>query len=585
MRPGEARTERLGAGPPLLAVGLGLVAGVIHAVRAGAGVAAAVALPVAYGAVLLGLHRASVRWLRRLGHPALGRAAALDAILLAGLLPLPALFLAAAGDRRPHGLHGLAAVVLLALAARAWPVARLAAAAPAGHAGWAARVAAPVLAVAALARLAHGLAGDEPHYLLIARSLATDADLDVGDDATGPESAGLFPRGYTPHGVVREDANGHARIREQHLPGLPALLAPGDAVLGRAGAVAMLAALGVFLAAGSTALARRLGASGGAALAAGLVAALAPPAGPCSVRLFPEIPAAALLLAAGLSIARLPEGGVRPALAAAAALSALPWLNVRYGFPALALGLFGLWRARRRPLAAAAALAVVGASAVAFVAFLQRAFGAFDPRAIYAVPLGYLDYTSPGVAGSIAVGLALDRRVGLLVLAPIWIAAVAGAVARPRMAAWAVPLSAVAGATALNIMSWDGSSGPAGRFLAVALPTAAPVLAFGIARLWQGGPASRALLALLLVATALQALAGLSNPTLAWIEEGERSAPLLARLADPGPLLPDWDYRSGGPRLLGTVLIGALVLAAAALGRRGLKPDPILVESPSQRVE
>ncbi len=565
--PPAARTFRLGAGPPLAALGLGIAAGVLHAARAGAGILAAAGLLVAYGALFLTLHRASVRWLRRLGPAALGRVAALDAGLLAGLLPLPVLLVAAGGGPRPRSLHGLAAVVLVALAARAWPVARLAAVAPAGHAAWAARLAAPLLAVAALARLSHGLAGDEPHYLLIARSLATDGDLDVGDDATGPEGAGLFPGGYAPHGVVLEDANGHPRIREQHLPGLPALLVPGDLLLGRAGAVALLAALGVFLAAGGTALARRLGAPGGSALAAGLVAAIAPPAGPCAVRLFPEVPAAALLLGAALAVARLPDGGVRAALAAAAALSALPWLNVRYGFAALALGLVGLWRARRRPVAAAAALALVGAAAVAYVAFLQGTYGAFDPRAIYRVPLGYLDYTSPGVAGSIAAGLALDRRVGLLVLAPVWAVAAAGALAHPRALAWALPLAAVAATTALNIMSWDGSSGPAGRFLAVALPAASPLLAAGIARLWEGGAAARTFVAVLFAATALQALAGLSNPTLAWIEEGDGRPALLARLADPGSFLPDWDYRAAGPGLLGTALLGALVVAAGLLSR------------------
>ena len=105
---------------------------------------------------------------------------------------------------------------------------------------WLLLVAAGTLYAGVGLRHAAGLqvSGDEPHYLVMAQSLWRDHDLDLRDEYDGEEWAEFVPGPLRPHwGAPRADG----RPFPAHSPGLPLLLAPAYAALGREGCVLVMA--------------------------------------------------------------------------------------------------------------------------------------------------------------------------------------------------------------------------------------------------------------------------------------------------------------------------------------------------------
>jgi hypothetical protein len=191
--------------------------------------------------------------------------------------------------------------------------------------------------------------GDEPEYLLMAQSLGKEHDLDLADNWTRGDFRDYVP-GMTemPHGTFRKDG----RPISTHSPGLPAFLAPVYAAGGRAACALLLAVLAAVLALEVRTLALRATGDARAAFVA-WAAALGPPAVYYSFHVYTEIPSA---LAAAFAL-RLLLGtpGAAGAVAAALAVSTLPWLHVKMIPLAAVLGGVALWRLRGRPLARSAA--------------------------------------------------------------------------------------------------------------------------------------------------------------------------------------------------------------------------------------
>ncbi len=272
-------------------------------------------------------------------------------------------------------LRGPAALVLVAVAALLALLRVLESRRP----GWAlalARSPAWLLLVAAGAvyagvglRHAAGLqvSGDEPHYLVMAQSLWRDHDLDLRDEYDGEEWAEFVPGPLRPHwGAPRADG----RPFPAHSPGLPLLLAPAYAALGREGGVLLMALVAAAAALVCRRLALQLTGDEAASLAAWLAAA-GPPLFFYSFHLYTEAPSA---LAAGGSLALLLGApGTAGAALAALCAAALPWLHVKMIPAAAALGLVALVRLRGRALAAF--LAVAGAAAASFGLYYASVFG------------------------------------------------------------------------------------------------------------------------------------------------------------------------------------------------------------------
>lgn len=410
--------------------------------------------------------------------------------------------------------------------------------------GWLLFVVAAAIYASVGLRHARGLqvSGDEPHYLVMAQSLWRDHDLDLRDEYEGEDWAEFMPGPLRPHwGGARADG----RPFPAHSPGLPLLLAPAYAVLGREGCVLLMALVAAAAAAVCRQLALGLSTSGSAPLvgAAGDAASpgsgtavataawltvLGPPLLFYSFHLYTEAPSALAL--GGSLVLLLGAPGAGAAALAALAAAALPWLHVKMVPAAAALGVVALARLRGRALASF--LAVAGAAAFAFAAYYWHVFGVASPLALYGgVPADARVLTWRSLAG-----LFLDRSFGLLPIAPVFLLGLAGLplVLRQREA-WPHALVGLAVlAPLLSWRMWWGGQCPPARFLVPLLPFLAVAVALrvarsraGLVRWWPG----------LLVTGVLLAAVALAEPASRMLlNRGSRPTRLWAALSGEVPI-------------------------------------------------
>jgi hypothetical protein len=195
-----------------------------------------------------------------------------------------------------------------------------------------------------------GTTGDEQHYLITARSLVLDGDLDLANDYASRERtlavANSFPQ--APHAFRYGDSDA---LVTWHGLALSIVLAPFVAIGGVEGARIAMILVAAILAQQLLGLLRQLGIARAAFrwLAwAAVVACL--PVLVFSNQIYPEVPAA-LLVVVALRVILTPRPPPRAYLLAALAGAALPWLNMRY-LP-LAVGVFlGLTYVACRPVPA-----------------------------------------------------------------------------------------------------------------------------------------------------------------------------------------------------------------------------------------
>ena len=289
----------------------------------------------------------------------------------------------------------------------------------------------------------HPVSGDEPHYLVIARSLWVDGDLDVANEYGQRLLVPFWPDELPPH--AKPGANPGQRF-SIHGTGLGVWLAPwyglGRGLSEEGFNVLIRIAMSLWLAAAAAALfvllrdvAGRRVAACGTALAIFTLPLLF--AGP---HLFPAVPAFALSCAAWAILRRGP--GAAGALAGGLLLAALPWLHFKFfGLMAAvaAAGAAAIWRqpAARRAGALAALTAPLAASAAGHVLFTWTLYGRLSPLAIHlgadpsprATAAGddWLAYLAdPLGALTTAIGYFMDQREGLLFYAPHYLLAVVG---------------------------------------------------------------------------------------------------------------------------------------------------------------
>ncbi|MGH2776252.1 MAG: hypothetical protein ACRDJT_12580 [Actinomycetota bacterium] len=417
--------------------------------------------------------------------------------------------------------------------------------------------------------------GDEPYYLITAVTLWDDRDLDISDEI----EVGAFRAWHEiPLDEQTKSLEGGGRV-SPHDPLLPALLAPAVALGGWVGAKLVLAALAGVLAALIVWIAvRRFGVSVGAAgLTAGVFGASAPLA-VYGNQVYPELPAALCVAVAlaGLT-GRPPKAGGLVALAAA--ISALPWLSVKY-VPVAAilavLGVIALWRAgRRRALTGfIGALVLMG---IAFVLGHLQWYGGVTPYAVG-------DHFTSGEFSVIGnqpnywgrarrlLGLLVDRNFGLVAWQPAWflIVPAATAVLRARPGQWGALVFPLAvgwlNATfvALTMQGWWWP----GRQVVVVLPCAVVCIAY-----WANNNRAR-LIALALtgslgIVTLVWLLADGLNRRITWVVDFyDTTNPLYGVWRH---VLPDYlDVTSMTWVLHGAWLV--LVLAVAERTWRGMAP-------------
>ena len=342
--------------------------------------------------------------------------------------------------------------------------------------------------------------GDEPHFLLTAKSLVEDQSPDLLDEYRTGDYGEIYPYELTARG---RDTRG--LVNEPHGVGFPLLIAPAYAVAGPVGVEVFLAAIAALAVALAYALALRV-VPDPWALSAALLLGLSPPVLAYGSAVYPALPAAAVLAGALLLALRL---AARPTRAASfgcfALLGALPWLATPLLAPGLVIGVFAaraLWAQRRRMLAIGG-IEVVGFSLAFFGGLNNGLFGGLIPSA------AQLEGESPTGASSVAehlerayriVALWIDQDYGLLRWAPVMALAWVGAwlVWRERRGGLAriIPAlrdeevaaglcAAVAGAQLLVATflapTMFGFWFP-GRYLIAVLPLLVPLIALGLRR-------------------------------------------------------------------------------------------------------
>ncbi len=339
--------------------------------------------------------------------------------------------------------------------------------------------------------------GDEPFYLMTAISILQDHDLDETNNYAAQEYHRFYPprplppgwRGWTAAPDPLPPHPTHARrpgLYSKHGLGLALLVLLPFAVLGRLGAVLFLNVISAALAANVYFLARRsLPAPGAAALA--LLLALTLPIAPYAFLIFPEAPAALLIVYVAR---RLMEPGNRPwqwALVGAA-LGFLPWLHSRFLPLVLAAVALALARHGRRmsPRALVSLGAPLGALGAAYLTYLTWLYG--RPMIPTQDHGGF-----NGLAGTVngAFGLLLDAQWGLAVYAPVFLLALAALpwYARRHAVDAAVVLGLALPYLALvaSYRVWWGEWCPPARYLVPIAPLAAAPLAAWLARAGRAG--------------------------------------------------------------------------------------------------
>jgi hypothetical protein len=173
-------------------------------------------------------------------------------------------------------------------------------------------------------------AGDEPHYLLAAESVAYDHDLDLRNDYASQSRTlrivNIFPLDYN---IQAATFGGEPQLRPVHPIGLSILLAPAVALGGLTGARIAMLLVAALLADQLLRLLRDLGMRQPYRGAAWIAVMFCLPILAFSSQIYPELPGA-LLVVACLRI--MVVGASSPAALAlgSAAAGALVWLHVRY---------------------------------------------------------------------------------------------------------------------------------------------------------------------------------------------------------------------------------------------------------------
>ena len=345
------------------------------------------------------------------------------------------------------------------------------------------------------------LTGDEPFYVMTAISMLSDRDLDESNNYeaviiqgdAGPYTLYAFDDRLNPDDPLPPDWQGwpspprlvgaHAATTDKaglftkHGIGLSALIAAPWEVAGRFGANLVVMIAAGLLAGQMFLLARE---SGGGELLSGLIAigiAISIPVGPYSLLLFPEIPAALLLIYAVRRASAHNE--LWQWFLTGSAIGFLPWLHQRFAPTAAVLSIIVFIRilqSRDILINALAGLIPIGLGGVSLLFYNQWLYGVPLQRSEDHAGFNRIVGTVNG-----GFGLLLDAQWGLLVTAPVFLLAIAAVPRWQRDYDHLANVALVAVAPYLLIVAaykvWWGEWGPPARYLVPIVPLAAGPLA------------------------------------------------------------------------------------------------------------
>lgn len=298
--------------------------------------------------------------------------------------------------------------------------------------------------------------GDEPHYLLITRSLVTDGDLNLADDYQNKEYKAFYDGELDLHAYPGK--KGERFLYSRHLPGLPVLIAPfyvagekvarvlsslthqagGERTLlvlfSRLPICLLTALLGLVFFLSAWELTRKKS----AALLAWMIFSFTSPLLFYSQLIYPELPVALILAGGAYGLILKKRTSARDLFWAGAGIGLLPWFGIKYiplaGAAFLIVVFLAAREGRGKTKAAVSFLAPLAVSAGLFLLFLYSLYGRISPQAVYRGSAGGAD---PSISRFLVKDLAdflsrllaylLDQRTGLFIYAPILILSLFGA--------------------------------------------------------------------------------------------------------------------------------------------------------------
>jgi hypothetical protein len=339
------------------------------------------------------------------------------------------------------------------------------------------------------------LTGDEPHYLIITKSLLVDGDIDLSNNYQSGDYLDFYPGKLDAHSRPGKSGGQYSR----HTPGLPLLLAPAYFLGEKAARLASLLGQGpsfsiktrIFFARSEICLLasllgltffwliqnifknRRL------SLLAWLVFCFTGPMLFYSQLIYPEIPAALITLAIFGQFIQSREDRRLAFFLAGLGIGFLPWLGVKYvvlaaaAFLIVFLSSFAAWRRKLSKIIFF--LVPLAVSGLAFLAYFWILYGNLSPISLYRGT----SLSRPGMRAHLfhyraaeflrcGLGYLLDQRIGIIPYAPIYLIIVAGIIVisktNKREAWWGLFLFAVYWVFCSSAYYWGGYC-PPGRTL------------------------------------------------------------------------------------------------------------------------
>ncbi len=289
------------------------------------------------------------------------------------------------------------------------------------------------------------LTGDEPHYLVIAQSLVKDGDINVRNNYENREYTLFYPGPLDSH--RRPGKKGDAYHYSRHTPALPLLLAPfywaAEQIAGPQrlffvplarfpmSLMAALLSLFVFL------LALRLTGKKKTSLIVWSVFSFSPPLLFFSHLIYPEIPAALILILPFYFVIYDEKRTPLRLMLAGAGIALLPWLGIKYAALTVVVGLillFQWWKNQDRKWVNLISLMVpLVLSGLMYFTFLWTLYGSLDPLALYKGTTTNVEYDMTTFFHfriveffRCAIGYLFDQRAGLVVYAPVYILFIGG---------------------------------------------------------------------------------------------------------------------------------------------------------------
>jgi hypothetical protein len=243
----------------------------------------------------------------------------------------------------------------------------------------------------------------------------------------------------------------------------------------------------------------------GAAALTAFALAVSPPLLPYTYQIYPELPAALLLLYAFRKLFIEPAPSGRGLLTAAIALAFLPWLHQKYSVTAAVMGILAAWRVAGSAPGRSSLLGrqvllwgPLALSAFSILVYHHALTGLILPDATFRA-VGRSSFEPSNMLSGF-LGLLFDVENGLFVYAPLYLLALAGIgtlALRSREIRFYLAVVVVSYLVVIaSFPHWPGAVSSVGRYILSVAPLAALALVLVVRRSFSDGVLAGVLLAL-----------------------------------------------------------------------------------------